>query len=86
MKFSVDRHYNYITSRADEHKQQIQSYYELMEEDLEEITKEWSTDLLIPENPVEISDIDSPKVAQDTPRPSKINKTDEVQDLSSASV
>jgi hypothetical protein len=32
-----------------------------MEEELEEITKEWSTDLLIPADPTEISNIDSPK-------------------------
>jgi hypothetical protein len=35
---------------------------------------------------VEISDIDSPEAAQDTPGPRKTKKTDEVQDLSSASV
>jgi hypothetical protein len=53
---------------------------------LEEITKDWSVDLLIPADPAEISDIDSPETAQDTPRPSKTKKTEEVQDLSSASV
>jgi hypothetical protein len=57
-----------------------------MEEDLEEITKDWSIDLLIPVDPVEISDIDSPETAQDTPRPSRTKKTEEVQDLDSASV
>jgi hypothetical protein len=41
MKFSVDRHFIYITPRADEHHQQLHSYYKLTEEDLEEITKEW---------------------------------------------
>ena len=59
MKFSVDRHFIYITARVDEHKQQLQSYYKLTEDDLEEITKEWSVDLLIPANPVEMSDVDS---------------------------
>jgi hypothetical protein len=43
-------------------------------------------DLLIPADPVEISDVDSPKVAPDTPRPSKIKNTEEVHDLDSASV
>jgi hypothetical protein len=86
MKFSVDRHFIYITVRADEHKQQLQSYYKLTEEDLEEITKDWSVDLLIPADPVEISDIDSPETAQDTPGPSRMKKTEEVQDLDSASV
>jgi hypothetical protein len=42
---------------------ELQSYYKLMEEDLEEITKEWSADLLIPANPAEISNIDSPENA-----------------------
>jgi hypothetical protein len=34
-----------------------------MEEELEEINKEWFVDLLIPVDPVEISDIDSPEAA-----------------------
>jgi hypothetical protein len=51
MKFNADRHFIYITACADEHKQQIHSYYKLTEEDLEDITKEWSADLLIPTNP-----------------------------------
>jgi SET domain-containing protein len=47
--------------QEDEHQEKLQSYYKIIEEDLEEITKEWSVDLLIPSNPVDISDIDSPK-------------------------
>jgi hypothetical protein len=47
MKFNADCHFIYITVRADEHKKQLQSYYKLTEEDLEEITKDWSADLLI---------------------------------------
>jgi hypothetical protein len=86
MKFNADRHFIYITARVDGHKKQLQSYYKLTEEDLEEITKEWSVDLLIPADPVEISDIDSPETAQDTPGPSKTKKTEEVQDLDSTSV
>jgi hypothetical protein len=77
MKFSVDRHFIYITMRANEHKQQLQSYYKLTEEYLEEITKEWSVDLLIPTDPAELSDIDSPEVAHDTPGPSKTKKNEE---------
>jgi hypothetical protein len=53
---------------------------------LEEITKDWSTDLLIPADPVEMSDIDSPETAHDTPGPSKTKKTEEAQDVSSTSV
>jgi hypothetical protein len=86
MKFSADRHFIYITTLADEHKKQLQSYYKLTEEDLEEITKEWSTDLLIPANPVEISDIDNPETGQDTPGPSRTKKTEEVQELDNAFV
>jgi hypothetical protein len=86
MKFSADRYFIYITARADEHKKQIQSYYKIMEEDLEDITKDCSADLLIPADPAEISDIDSPETASDTPEPSKIKKTEEVHDLDNASM
>jgi hypothetical protein len=86
MKFNADRNFIYITARVDEDKKKLQSYYKLMEEDLDEITKKWSIDLLIPADPTEISNIDNPKDAQDMPRPSKTKKTDELQDLSSASV
>jgi hypothetical protein len=59
MKFNTDRNFIYITSRADEHKEKLQSYCKLTEKDLKEITKEWATDLLIPANPAEISYLDS---------------------------
>jgi hypothetical protein len=85
MKFSADRHFIYITACADEHKKQLQSYYKLTEEDLEEITKEWSADLLISADPVEISDIDSPELVHDTPGPSKTKEDEEVQDVNSTS-
>jgi hypothetical protein len=85
MKFSADRHFIYITACADEHKKQLQSYYKMTEEDLEEITKDWSADLLIPVDPVEMSDIDSPEAAHDTPGPSKTKKNEEAQDVSSTS-
>jgi hypothetical protein len=86
MKFSADRHFIYITAHVDEHKQQLQSYYKLTEEDLEEITKEWSVDLLVPVDPTELSDIDSPEAAHDTPGPSKTKKNEEAQDVHSTSV
>jgi hypothetical protein len=41
MKFHTDRNFIYITACANENKEEIQSYYKLTEEDLEEITKEW---------------------------------------------
>jgi hypothetical protein len=54
VKFHVDIHFIYITVRRDEHKEVLQSYYKITEEDLEEITKEWLADLLIPVDPVEL--------------------------------
>jgi hypothetical protein len=86
MKFNADQHFIYITVCANEHKQQLQSYYKLKKKDLEDITKDWLVDILIPADPMEISNIDNPENAQDTPGPNKTKKTEEVQDLSSASV
>jgi hypothetical protein len=48
IKFCADRHFIYINAREDESKEELQSYYKLTEEDLEEITKEWPTEFLIP--------------------------------------
>jgi hypothetical protein len=48
MKFCVDWHFIYITTQTNEHKEELQSYYKLTEEDLEEITKDWSEDLACP--------------------------------------
>ena len=92
IKFSVDRHFIYITTRADDNKEQLQSYYNLIEEDLVKISKEWSTDLLVLVDPAEMSDIDSPEATQDTPGPNKTKKTKkmkkrkEVQDIDRLSV
>jgi hypothetical protein len=47
-----------------------------MEDDLEEINKEWSVDLLVPANPVKISDVDSLEEAHNIPGPSKTKKTE----------
>jgi hypothetical protein len=47
-KFHTDRHFIYITAHGDEHKEELQSYYNLIEEDMEEITKEWLAKFLIP--------------------------------------
>jgi hypothetical protein len=57
----------------------------LIEEDLEQITKEWSADLLVPADPTEMSDVDSPKAMLDTPRLCKTKKDVEVQDIHSTS-
>jgi hypothetical protein len=91
MKFGMYRHFIYITGSVDEHKEQLHSYYKLTEEYLEEITKEWSADLLVSANPAKMSDIDSPEAAQDTPGPSKTKKikktkkVEEVQDIDNLS-
>jgi hypothetical protein len=47
VKFCVDRHSIYITAHGDEHKEELQSYYKLIEEDMEEITKEWPAKFLV---------------------------------------
>jgi hypothetical protein len=90
MKFCVDQNFIYITVREDKYKEERQSYYKLTEEDLEEINKDWSSDLLIPANPTEMSDpkLDSSETTHkehDTPRTRRRKKTEEVQDLRSAS-
>jgi hypothetical protein len=49
-----------------------------MKEDIEEITKDWSTNLLIRADLAEMSNPDSPKIVHDTLGPSKMKKTEEV--------
>jgi hypothetical protein len=34
--------------RRDENKEYLQSYYKLTDEDMEQITKEWSEEFLVP--------------------------------------
>jgi hypothetical protein len=58
MKLYVDRHFIYITVCRDEHKEQLQSYYKITEEDMDEITKECPAEFLIPVGQAEISDPD----------------------------
>jgi hypothetical protein len=88
MNFCADWNSIYITALVDEHKEKLQSYYKLTKEDLEEITKEWSVDLHIPTDPADMSDPDSSETTHkehDTPGPSKMKKTKEVQDLNNTS-
>jgi hypothetical protein len=54
--------------------------------DLEDITKEWSTDLLVPVDPAKMSDVDIPDTMPNTPGSSKMKKNDEVHDVHSTSV
>jgi len=92
MKFNVDRHFIYITTCVDENKENLQSCCKLTEEDLEEITKECSTDLLISLDPTELFDIDIPEATQDTPGSSKTKKKmktkkdEEIQDIDNRSL
>jgi len=47
-KFRVDRHCIYMTMHRYEHKEELHSYYKLIEEGMEEITKEWPKEFLVP--------------------------------------
>jgi hypothetical protein len=91
MKLHTDQHFIYITACADEHKEDLHSYYKLTEEDLEEINKDWSEDLLISSDPTKMSDpklIGSSEATHkehDTPGTSRRKKTEEVKNLGSAS-
>jgi hypothetical protein len=60
IKFSANHHFIYMKTHADENKEQLQSYYKMTKEDLEEITKEWLTNLLILVDPAELFNINSP--------------------------
>jgi hypothetical protein len=84
MKFNADRHFTYIMAHVDKHKQQLHSYYKMTKYDLEEITKEWSVDLLVVVDPAKMSDEDSPEAMLDTPRPRKTKK--DVEELGGTEV
>jgi hypothetical protein len=47
-KFCADPHFIYIIARRDESKEELQSYYKLRDEDMEQITKEWPEEFLVP--------------------------------------
>jgi hypothetical protein len=55
-KFHADRHFICITVRRDEIKEDLQSYYKLTSEDMEEITKEWPAEFLVPVDDAKLSD------------------------------
>jgi hypothetical protein len=57
-KFRTDRHFIYITARKDESKEELQSYYNLTDVDMEEVTKEWLAKFLVPVEYVDLSDVD----------------------------
>jgi hypothetical protein len=91
VKFHTYRHFIYITVHGDEHKEVLQSYYKLTEEDIEEINKEWLVDLLIPIDLAELSDPDligSPMITReeyDALGSSRRKKKEEIQELNSTS-
>jgi hypothetical protein len=60
--FHADWHFIYITGRSDEIKEELQSYYKLNKEDMEEITKEWLAEFLVPIEDGELSDLTSSEV------------------------
>jgi hypothetical protein len=57
----------------------------LIEDDLEQITKEWLADLLVSADPAEMFDMDSSEAMPETVGPSKTKKDDEIQDVHSTS-
>jgi hypothetical protein len=58
----------------------------LTEDNLEDITKECSTDLLLAVDPIDMSNEESPEAMPDTPGPSRTKKDDKVEDVHSTSV
>ena len=84
----IDRHFIYITTCRDESKEELQSYYKLIDEDMEEITKEWLAEFLVPVDDVEISDPDIIEIPLVTwvkhvgqTRTKKNKKKEEVQNI-----
>jgi uncharacterized protein YpbB len=47
-KFHANLHFIYITVPRDENNEELQSYYKLTDEDMEQITKEWPEEFLVP--------------------------------------
>jgi hypothetical protein len=92
VKFCADRHFIYITACRDESKEELQSYYKLTEEDMVDITKEWSVEFLVPFEQTEPFDPDligSPIVTREeyygpSSARNKKNK-EEVQEINNAS-
>jgi hypothetical protein len=91
MKFHTDRNFICITAHRDEHKEEIQSYYKLTEEYMEEMTNEWHIEFLVLAKQKKLSDpdlIESPIVTReeyDGPSSSKKKKKEEVHKMNNAS-
>jgi hypothetical protein len=58
-KFCTDPHFIYITTHRDKNQEELQSYYKLSDEYMEQITKEWSEELLVPIADEELSEIET---------------------------
>jgi hypothetical protein len=87
-KFCIDRHFIYITTHRDESKEELQSYYKLSNEDMEDIIKESPEEFLVPIEDAELSNpeiIRSPLVTQieydGHSSEKKKKKREEVQDI-----
>jgi hypothetical protein len=92
VKFHTDHHFIYITMCRDESKEELWYYYKLIEEDMEEITKEWPAKFLVPVGDEKLSHLDLigsivvTKTEYDGPSSAKKNKKkEEVQDIGIAS-
>jgi hypothetical protein len=55
-KFNANHTFIYIIAHRDESKEELQSYYKLIDEDMEEIAKEWLVNFLVPVEDEELSD------------------------------
>jgi hypothetical protein len=87
-KFCTDQHFIYITTCKDESKEELQYYYKLTDEYMEQIMKEWPIEFLVSVDDVELFDPDiigSPLVTQfehaGHTSVKKKNKKEEVQDV-----
>jgi len=58
-KFHANPHFIYITTRRDENQEEFQSYYKMMDDDMEQITKEWTEEILVPVVNVDLFDTDT---------------------------
>jgi hypothetical protein len=91
VKFHADKHFIYITVHRGEHKEELQSYYKLTEEDMEEMTKEWPEELLVPVNQTKLSDPDLIGSAvvtceeYDAPNSRRKKKKEDVQEIHNTS-
>jgi hypothetical protein len=89
VKFLIDRHFIYITVLRDESKEDLQSYYKMIDKDMEEITKESPTKFLIPMEYVDLSNphiIEIPlvtRVEHDGQTSTKKKRKEDVQNIQS---